>query len=101
MNLKDIKWSQVLDGLTTVATVFNPHVGAGLKVASEVVEKITDNDDVLENNVIGLTRSAEIIEDTLNNLTLSDTEKNQRLTLVAQNLRDLSEFDRKHNLIMR
>ena len=40
MELKNIDWSAVLGGVGKVATVFNPAIGGGLIVASQVVEKI-------------------------------------------------------------
>lgn len=101
MNFNDIKWSSVLDGLSTVATVFNPQIGVGLRVASQVANNISEDDDLLENSVIGLIRTAENIDEIVNNITLIDKERNERLLLLSNNLRDLAEIDRKHNLMMR
>ena len=68
MELKNIDWSAVLGGVGKVATVFNPAIGGGLIVASQVVEKMNNdelmsNDEVLKNDVIGLTRCSEIVKD--------------------------------------
>ena len=47
---------------------FNPAIGGGLVVASQVLDTINkdatlSNDEVLKNDVIGLTRCSEIVKD--------------------------------------
>lgn len=102
MNLSDVKtWTTVLDSLSAVGSVLNPPLGSGLKLVSQVVSKFDDSDEVLENNVIGLIRTSEMIVDTVNNITITQDEKNKRLLLLAKNIDDLAELNRKHNLIMR
>jgi hypothetical protein len=84
MDFKNVNWSNVLDSLSGVATVFNPVVGRGLMVASDIVDKLDDN-DVLENNVIGLTRSVEILDKMI---MLKEIDYEQ-LSFISSNLKSL------------
>lgn len=87
MNIKEYDWSSILDGLGMVATVFNPVIGRGLIVASQVADKL-DDDDILENNVIGLTRSSEIID-----LMIEKNEVDfEQLVLISENLKSLEDL---------
>jgi len=106
MELQKYDWSAVLSGVGKIATVFNPAIGGGLIVASEVVNKFTQdstlsNDAVLENDVIGLTRCAEILESNLQKFELTSTVDFEQLKLVAYNLRSLQTLMIKTSAIMK
>jgi hypothetical protein len=95
---KSYDWSEVLDGLGTVASIFNPVVGKGIYLASEVADRLlSENDEVFENNIIGLTRSAEILDD------MVETEKVNfdRLEMIANNLRSIETIVSKVQKIVR
>lgn len=68
-----------MGGLGKVASVFNPAIGGGLVVASEVLAKINNDgflsqDDLLKNDVLGLSHCVAICEDM--NINGFDSQKN-------------------------
>ncbi|NBL00766.1 MAG: hypothetical protein EOM50_22760 [Erysipelotrichia bacterium] len=89
-------WSAVLKGVGQVATAFNPAIGGGLIVASQVVETLNQdstlqNNDVLKNDVIGLTRMIEILTDYLQKKELGQefSDDNLKLILVSLQSQDV------------
>ena len=91
MSLKNYDWSAVLSGIGKVATVFNPAIGGGLIVASQVVETLNQdttlsNNEVLKNDVIGFTRMSEIIADYLQKKELNQETNDDNLKLVMVSL---------------
>lgn len=106
MNLKDIKWSPILEGVAKVVTVFNPAIGSGLIVASEVVDRLNgdstlSDNEVLKNNVLGLTACADILADYLQKIELGQEVSNDNLKLVLVNIRSLDELFEKTASIMK
>jgi len=96
MDLSKYDWSAVLKGVGQVATAFNPAIGGGLIVASQVVETLNQdatlqNNDVLKNDVIGLTRMIEILTDYLQKKELGQevSDDNLKLILVSLQSQDL------------
>ncbi len=86
MDLSKVNWSSVLDGLGTVATVFNPVVGKGLMVASDIADKL-ESSDVLENNVIGITRCVELLDDMI----LKGDIDMEKLSFLSSNLKSTED----------
>lgn len=96
MDLSKYDWSSVLSSVGNVATVFNPVLGRGLVVASEVVEKFESN-DILENNIIGLIRCSEIID----NIVINKNFDIEQLSLVSHSLKSLALVVDKTSKILR
>ena len=87
MDLKDIKWSPILEGVAKVVTVFNPAIGSGLVLASEVVDKLNgdstlSDNEVLKNNVLGLTACGDILADYLQKIELGQEVSIDNVKLV-------------------
>lgn len=106
MNLKDYDWSAVLGGIGKVATVFNPVIGGGLIVASQVVDTLNSNavlsnNEVLENDVIGLTRCSEILADYLQKKELVQEISDDNVKLVLLSLQSLDALFSKTVAIMK
>ena len=106
MDLKDIKWSPILEGVAKVVTVFNPAIGSGLIVASEVVDRLNgdstlSDNEVLKNNVLGLTACGDILADYLQKLELGQETTVDNVKLVLQNIRSLDELFDKTVAIMK
>ena len=106
MNLKSYDWSAVLSGIGKVATVFNPAIGGGLIVASQVVDTLNTNvvlgdNEVLKNNVIGLTRCSEILTDYLQKKELGQDVNDDNLKVVLLSLQSLDELFDKTVAIMK
>lgn len=96
MGLSKYDWSAVLKGVGQVATAFNPAIGGGLIVASQVVDTLNQdatlqNNDVLKNDVIGLTRMIEILTDYLQKKELGQefSDDNLKLILVSLQSQDV------------
>ena len=92
--LQNYDWSAVLKGVGQVATAFNPAIGGGLIVASQVVEKLNQdstlsNNEVLKNDVIGLTRCSEVLADYLQKKELGQEVSDDNLKLVLTSLQSL------------
>jgi hypothetical protein len=106
MNLQKYDWSAVLSGIGKVATVFNPAIGGGLIVASQVVDTLNTNvvlgdNEILKNNVIGLTRCSEILADYLNKKEAGMENDDDNLRLILQSLISLDELFDKTVAIMK
>jgi hypothetical protein len=95
---QEYDWSQVLEGIGSVASIFNPAIGRGIFLASEVADRLlSENDEVFENNIVGLTRSAEILDDMIDTNTIDFA----RLKMVSKNLRSLETIVSKVQKIVR
>ena len=106
MNLKEYDWSAVLSGIGKVATVFNPAIGGGLIVASQVVETLNSdvvlsNNEVLKNDVIGLTRCSEILMDYLQKKELGQEANDDNLKVVLTSIQSLDALLDKTVAIMK
>ena len=106
MNLKEYDWSAVLSGIGKVATVFNPAIGGGLIVASQVVETLNSdvvlsNNEVLKNDVIGLTRCSEILMDYLQKKELGQEVNDDNLKVVLTSIQSLDALFDKTVAIMK
>lgn len=98
MKFEDINWSYVLDKASDVASVFNPVVGKGLMVASDVLDNVLNqNDDDLEYSVFGLTRSSDLIDEMVKNKNVDF----KTLDLISKNLKLLNEVINKTSKIVR
>lgn len=90
--LKDGTLSNVLGSVGKVVGVFNPAVGGGLMLASNITDNISDvDDDFLENKVIGLNGTAERLDKMIR-------EKNvdfEALEMLSNNLKSISSFAQK------
>ncbi|ARU48317.1 hypothetical protein [Sulfurospirillum diekertiae] len=105
-NLQKYDWSSVLKGVGQVATVFNPAIGGGLIVASQVVETLNQdttlqNNEVLKNDVIGLTRCSEILADYLQKKELKQEVNDDNLKLVFVSIQSLDVLFDKTVAIMK
>ena len=106
MNLKDIKWSPILDGVAKVVTVFNPAIGSGLVVASEVLDRLNhdvvlSDNEVLKSYVLGLSACSDILADYLQKLELKQEVSIDNLKLVLLNIRSLDLLFDKTVAIMK
>lgn len=106
MKLKEYDWSAVLGNVGKIVTVFNPAIGGGLMVASQVVDRfesdeILSDDVILENNVIGLTRCAEILDFNLQKAELKQDFDMEQLKLVSHSLKSLTLVIDKTSKILR
>ncbi|ATB68876.1 hypothetical protein SJPD1_1055 [Sulfurospirillum diekertiae] len=109
MDLKKLQgydWSSVLRGVGQVATAFNPAIGGGLIVASQVVETLNQdttlqNNEVLKNDVIGLTRCSEILSDYLQKKELKQEVNDDNLKLVLVSIQSLDVLFDKTVAIMK
>ena len=96
--LKGIKkgdWVALVNGGGKVASVLDPAVGSGLIMAGGVIDKLNDdplfsNDDMLENNVIGLTRCNEILENYIYRKENGLPTDDKQLILVLVSLQSLN-----------
>ena len=106
MDLSKYDWTAVLKSVGQVATAFNPAVGSGLVVASQVLETINkdsvlSSNEALENNVIGLGRCKEILQDCVQKIELNQQIDTDSLKLVIASLGALSELSNKTFLILK
>lgn len=106
MNLEKYDWSAVLKGVGQVATAFNPAIGGGLIMASQVVETLNKdtvlaNNDVLKNDVIGLTRCGEILTDYIQKVELNQAPTLDNLKLVLTSIQSLDVLLDKTVAIMK
>ena len=105
-NLDNYDWSAVLKGVGQVATAFNPAIGGGLIVASQVVDKLNQdstlsNNEVLKNDVIGLTRCTEILSDYLQRKELGQEVSDDNLKVILVSLQSLDVLLDKTVAIMK
>ena len=106
MDLKKYDWSAVLKGVGQVATAFNPAIGGSLIVASQVVETLNQdstlqNNEVLKNDVIGLTRCSEFLADYLQKKELKQEVNDDNLKLILVSLQSLDVLLDKTVAIMK
>ena len=89
---------KLLQSVGGVISVFNPVVGNVVMTASNLVKPIKDvDDDFLENKVIGLSGSANLLREMVG---LNKVD-NQKLLMIADNLDDLSIFLNKIQKIVK
>lgn len=105
-NLQKYDWSSVLKGVGQVATAFNPAIGGGLIVASQVVDTLNQDtmfqdNEVLKNDVIGLTRCSEILADYLQKKELKQEVNDDNLKLVLVSIQSLDALFDKTVAIMK
>lgn len=90
--LKDGSISGVLSSVGKVATMFNPAIGGGLMLASNLTDSISDvDDDFLENQVIGLEGTAL----RLDKMVESRVVDFDALMMLSHNLKSISAFSQK------
>lgn len=90
--LKDGTLSNVLSSFGKVASVFNPAIGGGLMLASNITDNIADVDDYfLENKVIGLQGTALRID----KMVESGQVDFDALKMLSDNLKSMSVFAQK------
>lgn len=99
-------WSAVLRNVGGVVTAFNPAIGSGLMVASEVVDRLNgdstlSNNEVLKNNVLGLTACGDILADYLQKIELGQEVTLDNVKLVLENIRSLDTLFDKTVAIMK
>jgi len=106
MDFKKYDWSAVLKGVGQVATAFNPAIGGGLIVASQVVDTLNKDtvladNDVLKNDVIGLTRCGEILTDYIQKVELNQASDIENVKLVLASIQSLDLLFDKTVAIMK
>ncbi|MDD2358673.1 MAG: hypothetical protein PHX13_12255 [Thiovulaceae bacterium] len=90
--LKDGTLSDSLNTLGKVAGVFNPVLGSGLVMASNITDQIADvPDDFLQKDVIGLSGCA----DRLQKMVDSKNVDFNGLELIVKNLNSIAVFTQK------
>ena len=90
--LKDGTVADVLGNISKVASVFNPAVGGGLMLASNITSKIADvDDDFLEEKVIGL----EGVALRLDKMIVNNNVDYAELRMLSDNLKSISVFAQK------
>ena len=105
MDFKDLNWSAVLSGASQIATVFNPAIGGGLVIASKVVDKLNKDEllsdnDILKNDVIGLTRCSEILAHEIENFEKNGALNVDNLKLVLLSIQSLDVvLDKTFNIM--
>lgn len=90
--LKDGTLSNVLSSVVKVVSLFNPAIGGGFMLASDITDNIVDlDDDFLENKVIGLQGTALRIDKMVESRQVDfDT-----LKMLSDNLKSMSVFAQK------
>ena len=79
--------SQILKGVGEVVGVFNPAIGGGLVLVGNLADEFDGiSDEVLENNFVGLGKSAEIIRSIANKGGELSSDDIVRLNAIAENL---------------
>lgn len=106
MTLEKYDWSAVLSGVGKIATVFNPAIGGGLLVASQVVDSLNANsfyanNEILKNDVIGLTRCSEILTDYIQKVELKQDVTLDNVKLVLESIKSLDALFDKTVAIMK
>ena len=90
--------SKIIKGVGMVAGAINPAVGNGLVMVGDVLKSFDVDDDVLEKNIVGLSKSAEIVRDVADNLDGDDRDK---LLSVADNLESINNLIFKFEKIIK
>jgi hypothetical protein len=89
---KDGSLSSMLNTLGKFATAFNPVLGGGLMLASNITDQIADvPDDFLENDVIGLSGCA----DRLQKMVDTKNVDFDGLEMIVKNLNSIAVFTQK------
>ena len=106
VDLKNYDWSAVIKGVGQVATAFNPAIGGGLVLASQVLDTINkdstlSNDEVLKNDVIGLTRCSDILTDYIQKVELNQAPSLDNVKLVLASIQSLDALSDKIYAIMK
>ena len=106
MKLSDIQWSTVLKNVGGIVTTFNPAIGSGLVVASEVVDKLNgdsmlSDNEVLKNNVVGLSACADILTDYLQKKELGQEVVDDNLKVVLVSIQSFDTLLDKNYAIMK
>lgn len=96
--LKDGTISEVLENVGKIASVFNPALGSGLMLASNITDNTKGvNDDFLENDVIGLSGTSARIRKMVN-----DRHYDAELLIaLCDNLDSMSEFVQKTSKLIK
>lgn len=90
--LKNGTLSNTLEVVGKVASIFNPALGGGLMLASNITDKIKDvPDDFLQNDVIGLNSCSEKI----NKMIDSKQVDFDTLEMISQNISSIAVFLQK------
>ncbi len=90
--------SKIIKGVGMVAGAINPAVGNGLVMVGDVLKSFDVDDDFLEKNIVGLSKSAEIVRDVADNLDGDDRDK---LLSVADNLESINNLIFKFEKIIK
>lgn len=95
--LKDGTLSSVLSSVGRVASVFNPAIGGGLMLASNITDNVADiDDDFLETQVVGLSGTALRLDKMIESKNVDfDT-----LKMLSENLKSMSVFAQKTAKLM-
>lgn len=95
--LKDGTLSNVLSSVGKVASVFNPAIGGGLMLASNITDNIADiDDDFLQTQVVGLSGTALRLDKMIESKNVDfDT-----LKMLSENLKSMSVFAQKTAKLM-
>lgn len=87
--LEDGTVSSVLQNIGKVATIFNPAIGGGLMLASNLTSKMeTVDDDFLSDSVVGLNGTAM----RLDKMIASQNVDFEQLKMLSENLKSISTF---------
>ena len=90
--LKNGTLSNTLEAVGKVASIFNPALGSGLMLASNITDNIKDvPDDFLQNDVIGLNGCA----DKINKMIDSKQVDFDTLEMISQNISSIAVFLQK------
>jgi len=90
--LKDGTIGSVLSSIGKVASIFNPAIGSGIMMVSNLTDNMSQVDDkFLENEVVGLVGMAQRIE----KMVLNKEVDYAFLELVVHNMRSISDFNSK------
>ena len=85
-------FSKIIKGVGMAVSAFNPAIGGAVVMAGSLADEFDDvPDDVLENNFVGLGKSAEILRNISQKDVLSE-EDIENLLLVADNLDGMNKL---------
>lgn len=95
--------SDIADTLLPVASLFAPHLTTPVVTVSQVAKKIGElDDDVLENNVMGLSATVDLLERELNhNQESNKTIDPKAIELVVDNLNAINDLLQKTTKIIK
>lgn len=96
--IKDGTISNVLENVGKIANVFNPALGSGLMLASNITDNTKGvSDEFLENDVIGVSGTASRIR----KMVESDHYDKELLLILCDNLDSISEFVQKTSKLIK